>query len=112
MANAAPMERDSTPPPREGGTAIDALLASPVVDVLDLHGSTRDEARIQIEGFVVLRAARGGGVVRIITGRGVRAGQGPVLRGVVHHLLSGRLAAMVRRYQSDLGGGAVLVDIR
>ena len=92
--------------------AIDSLLGSRVVEELDLAGYQREEVRARIEGFLARRAALGGGVVRITTGMTGSAEGPPILRGGIPRVLAGAMSCCVRRFQSDVGGTAWLVDVR
>ena len=92
--------------------AIDTLLGIPVVDELDLAGYQREEVRALIEAFVARRAALGGGVVRITTGTTETPDGAPILRAGIPRVLAGAMSNCVRRFQSDVGGTAWLVDVR
>lgn len=84
-----------------------------VVDELDLHGDTADEAEVRLEMFLDrLARTSAGEVVRVITGRGVGSAGAPVLQGVVRDALNGWLSARVADWAVDVGGGAYLVRVR
>lgn len=97
---------DDDPAPR-------TLHTERVVEEMDLHGHTADEAERRLEMFVH-RVARTSPdqVVRVITGRGAGSAAGPVLQGVVRDALNGWLAAHVAEWAVDIGGGAYLVRVR
>ena len=84
-----------------------------VVDELDLHGSTADEAERRLEMFLDrVAAVSPGEVVRVITGRGAGSPGKPVLQGVVRDAISGWLEHRVAEWAVDVGGGAYLVRVR
>jgi hypothetical protein len=84
-----------------------------VVETLDLHGYTADEAEHRLEMFFD-RVGRtsAGEVVRIVTGRGARSAGPPVLRGLVRDALNGWLAERVSDWAVDVGGGAYLARVK
>jgi DNA-nicking Smr family endonuclease len=83
-----------------------------VVDVLDLHGLTADQAELRLEMFLDRVAASDpGGVVRVVTGRGVGSAGRPVLQEVVRDALNGWLRHRVAEWAVDMGGGAYLVRV-
>ena len=84
-----------------------------VVEELDLHGHTAEQAERRLEMFLD-RVARTspGEVVRVITGRGAGSAGAPVLQGVVRDGLNGWLAGRVAEWAVDVGGGAYLVRVR
>ena len=88
------------------------LHSAVVVETLDLHGHTADEAERRLE-MLLDRVARTepGGVVRVVTGRGVRSAGPPVLQGVVRDALNGWLSHRVAEWAVDVGGGAYLVRV-
>jgi len=89
------------------------LHSAIVADERDLHQLTATEAAVQLESFLVgWSRRRSGVVVRVITGRGNRSPEGPVLRPLVRELLVGRLARMVEGYVVETGGGAYLIRVR
>ena len=62
-----------------------SLHSAVVADTLDLHGENSVTAERRLEFFLVRwYRTQSGVVVRVITGRGNRSEDGPVLRGVVH----------------------------
>ncbi len=84
-----------------------------VVDTLDLHGFTGDQAERRLEMFLDrVAAASPNTVVRIITGRGSGSAGPPVLQGLVRDALTGWLEHRVAEWAVDLGGGAYLVRVR
>lgn len=83
-----------------------------VVDELDLHGLTLEQAERRFESFLRALAVREPGrVVRIITGRGASAGRAPVIQGAVRDGLDGWASEWVADWSVDAGGGAFLVRI-
>jgi DNA-nicking Smr family endonuclease len=90
----------------------DPLLDATAVDELDLHGYTSDDARGMVQGFLEGCRRRGGGVVKIITGRGRGSAGRPVLRGVVTALLKGPLRPLVAEWAEDDSGGGFKVRVR
>lgn len=84
-----------------------------VEDERDLHALTAAEAALQLESFLAgWSRRRPGAVVRVITGKGTRSPNGPVLKPLVRSLLSGRLAALVDDYVAEASGGAYLIRVR
>ncbi len=85
---------------------------------LDLHGLTRDDAKLAVEGFINKSRIAGHRCVLIVTGRGLNsADQVPVLKAGVQQWLSrGRPAKQVLGFCSarpkDGGTGAVYVLLR
>lgn len=102
--NARPSDDSSTP---------QTLHTARVVDELDLHGLTGDEAETRLEMFLDRVAATdAGGVVRVITGRGAGSQGAPVLQPLVRDALTGWLEHRVAEWAVDVGGGAYLVRVR
>ncbi|MEJ2502268.1 MAG: Smr/MutS family protein [Gemmatimonadota bacterium] len=89
------------------------LHTEPVVEELDLHGTTGDEAARRLDLFIE-RVGRTdpGGVVRVITGRGAGSVTGPVIQPLVRDALNGWLRDRVAEWAVDVGGGAFLVRVR
>lgn len=84
-----------------------------VVETLDLHGDTADEAERRLQMFLDRHARTSAGdVVRVVTGRGARSAGPPVLQGVVRDALNGWLAHRVAEWAVDVGSGAYLVRVR
>ena len=97
---------DDDAPPR-------TLHSAVVVETLDLHGCTAEQAEHRLEMiFDRLSRTSAGEVVRIITGRGSRSAGPPVLQGVVRDALNGWLSDRVAEWAVDVGSGAYLVRIR
>ena len=92
---------------------IGTLHSAVVDDERDLHELTTAEAEAQLEPFLLgWSRRRSGAVVRVITGRGNRSPDGPVLRPLVRRLLEGRLAPLVEEFVVEAGGGAYLIRVR
>jgi DNA-nicking Smr family endonuclease len=83
------------------------------VEELDLHGHTADQAERRLE-FFLDRVAAGtpGGVVRVITGRGVGSAGAPVLQEVVRAALTGWLRHRVAEWVVDVGSGGYLIRVK
>jgi DNA-nicking Smr family endonuclease len=85
---------------------------------LDLHGHTVDEARGEVERFLVAAYARGQRCVRLVHGRGRNSPDNrPVLKEQVRFWLShGRLSRLILAFATaptaDGGAGAVYVLLR
>jgi DNA-nicking Smr family endonuclease len=83
-----------------------------VAGELDLHSLTAAEAAVELESFLKgWSRRRPGAVLLVITGRGNRSPQGPVLQPRVRALLAGRLAPWVAEYAAESGGGAYRVRV-
>lgn len=97
----------------DGGAGPRTLHTAVVVETLDLHGYTADQAEHRLEMFFdrVTRTAAGE-VVRVVTGRGARSQGPPVLQGVVRDALNGWLADRVQEWAVDVGGGAYLARVK
>lgn len=84
-----------------------------VQSTLDLHGSTGDEVRGEMDRFLDEAFKRGYRCVKIIVGRGLRSVKRPVLKEAVVRRLSGRfrkhVIAFVSAPQFDGGLGALYV---
>jgi DNA-nicking Smr family endonuclease len=84
-----------------------------VVDRVDLHGLTTEQAERRLEMFldrVALSAP--GKVVRVVTGRGAGSAGRPVLQEVVRVALTSWLRHRVADWAVDVGGGAYLVRVK
>jgi DNA-nicking Smr family endonuclease len=85
---------------------------------VDLHGLTRDQAKVALDQFLSRSRIAGHRCVLVVTGRGLNSeDQVPVLkRGVQEWLTHGRLARQVLAFTSarpkDGGAGAVYVLLR
>lgn len=79
---------------------------------LDLHGMTRDEARVLTTGFLADCLLRGYRCVRVVHGKGLRSpGREPVLKKWVPHWLAQRkqVLAFCQARPHDGGEGALLI---
>ena len=89
-----------------------SLHGAVVAGTLDLHGENSVTAERRLESFLVrYHRTQVGVVVRVITGRGTRSEDGPVLRGIVEQLLVGRLSRYVSDFTVDRGAGAYLIRV-
>lgn len=89
------------------------LHSERVVDELDLHGLTGDQAETRLEMFLDRVAVSAPDqVVRVITGRGAGSPGPPVLQAVVRDAITGWLGHRVAEWAVDVGGGAYLVRVR
>jgi DNA-nicking Smr family endonuclease len=83
-----------------------------VQDQLDLHGATRDSARMMLADFLGRCLVRGVRCVRIIHGKGLRSpGREPVLKSLTAGWLGARqeVLAFCQARANDGGAGAVVV---
>ncbi len=82
---------------------------------IDLHGMTRDEARIALGGFLADSLGNGSRCVRVIHGKGLRS---PGRLGILRNLVRGWLArreevlAYCQARPQDGGDGALYVLLR
>jgi DNA-nicking Smr family endonuclease len=98
---------------RPSDSAPRTLHSATVVEELDLHGLTADQAEQRLDMFLERVAASAPGeVVRVITGRGARSVGAPVVQGVVREAITGWLRHRVADWAVDVGGGAFLVRVR
>jgi DNA-nicking Smr family endonuclease len=89
------------------------LRGSIVIDTLDLHGLTVDQAERRLEAFLERVAlSEPGGVVRIVTGKGAGSAGAPLIRDMVLDALKGWLAHSVGDWSVDVGAGAYLVRVK
>jgi DNA-nicking Smr family endonuclease len=80
---------------------------------LDLHGDRADEARTRVTRFLAVTQRRQpGALVHIITGKGRRSPQGPVLKGAIRTLLRSGTLKEVVAWGPDLDGGGYLIRLR
>ena len=82
---------------------------------IDLHGLTRDEARLHLAGFLGECARRGVRCIRVIHGKGLRSrNREPVLKAKVAHWLAQRdeVVAFCEATPRDGGSGAVFVLLK
>jgi DNA-nicking Smr family endonuclease len=82
---------------------------------VDLHGLTRDEARLHLAAALNAFGRRGARCVRVIHGKGLRSrNREPVLKAKVGHWLAQRddVMAYCEAPPRDGGGGALLVLLR
>ena len=85
---------------------------------LDLHGLSRKDARLELEGFIEECRRHSRTCVRIVHGKGNHSRDGvPVLKGLVqrwlsHRRLSRQLVAYASARPVDGGAGAIYVLLR
>ncbi len=92
---------------RRGGWSIQAQL--------DLHGLRRDDARIQLNGFIREAAAHGLRCVRVVHGKGLGSpGREPVLKTRVRSWLvqKNEVLAFVQARPAEGGSGALVVLLK
>ena len=86
-----------------------------VQDHLDLHGATRDEARLLLGEFLTDSLGRGLRCVRIVHGKGLGSpGREPVLKGLVKHWLMHRtdVLAYCQARTAEGGAGALVALLK
>ncbi len=86
-----------------------------VQDHLDLHGATRDEARVLLADFLADALRRGLRCVRIVHGKGLGSpGREPVLKGLARGWLMQRteVLAYCQARAAEGGGGALAVLLK
>lgn len=88
------------------------LYGASVDAELDLHGFRAAPALQRVDSFLAEWAQRQPGVVlRIITGKGTRSMDGPVLLEAVGDLLRNRLGEGITDMIQDSGGGGWMVRL-
>lgn len=86
-----------------------------VQDHLDLHGATRDEARLLLADFLAASLRRGLRCVRVVHGKGLGSpGREPVLKGLVRNWLMQRaeVLAYCQARAAEGGAGALIVLLK
>jgi DNA-nicking Smr family endonuclease len=85
-------------------------------DEIDLHGKTREEAIHMVQNFILSSHRAGFRHVLIITGRGKRSAQGPILKKAVEQWLERNGTPYLHEFADappGLGGaGALLVFLK
>ncbi|MDR2239291.1 MAG: Smr/MutS family protein [Zoogloeaceae bacterium] len=84
-------------------------------DQLDLHGATRDEARLLLADFLAHALRRGLRCLRVVHGKGLGSpGREPVLKGLVRNWLAQReeVLAYCQARAAEGGAGALMVLLR
>lgn len=121
LSDGDPFTLDDAPETyRASGVSGEALRrlrreATGIRECLDLHGLTRDQARIALQHFVQAAASRGVTRVRVIHGQGYGSQGGTsVLRYLARHWLAQMPAVLgfVTPSPSEGGKGAVVVLLR
>lgn len=103
------MKRNRKAPPRNPFEPLDG----PIDATLDLHGDRADEARARVARFLAEAHRRQpGALVHVITGKGRRSTQGPVLKGAIRSLLRSGTVKDVAAWGPDLDGGGYLIRLR
>jgi DNA-nicking Smr family endonuclease len=91
----------------------DPLLDGPVAQTLDLHGMTAPEAQAAVRRLLEnWHTRQPGAVVHVITGKGKRSADGPVLRGAVKAMLTGELREFVADWSRDDSEGGFKIKVR
>lgn len=99
--------------PEGGPRYAQNLLNAIPAETLDLHGHTGLQARQRVVWFVETAARKWpGGVVQIITGKGLHTTGRPVLGGVVEEALRNELRYFVADFALDPLGGSVRVQLK
>jgi DNA-nicking Smr family endonuclease len=86
-----------------------------VQDHLDLHGATRDEARLLLVDFLEAALRRGVRCVRVVHGKGLGSpGREPVLKGLVKGWLMQRpeVLAYCQARAAEGGAGALITLLK
>lgn len=87
-------------------------LDGPIDTTFDLHGLTTSEAQMAMQNFLLTAQVRHpGGLVHIITGKGLRSNGGPVLKNLVRNLLKSETFHPVGAWGPDLDGGGYLIRL-
>lgn len=92
---------------------VDPILDRNPVAVLDLHGFAAPDVERAVCNFVQTWQRRAAGcVVHIVTGKGRRSGNMPVVKPRVRQVLEMRCKASVREWTRDIDDGGFLVLLR
>lgn len=87
--------------------------ATKIDDTLDLHGFTRDEAKIAVENFLKLSKKNNYKKIRIITGKGIHSeNAGGILKDYIKQLLDRAGLAYANAKINEGGEGAIDVNLR
>lgn len=107
----AEKEMNSDPPVSEGHSV---WHRRPHQDVLDLHGSTREEAARELAVFIQSMRRRGLRKGLIIHGKGLHSADGAILVSVVREYLeaSSEIGELGRADRKDGGAGATWFILR
>ena len=93
-------------------TAVAKLLSEMAIDTLDLHGYSGAQARPRVRDFLTTHSrVSSGGVVHIITGKGIHSVGAAVLKQLVQDTLLDDLADLVKEYAGMQGGGGWVVRV-
>jgi DNA-nicking Smr family endonuclease len=88
-------------------------LEGPISAQFDLHGMTASGVRAALQNFLLTAHGRHpGGLVHIITGKGLRSVGGPVLKGIVRKLLEAGAFYPVAAWAPDLDNGGYLIRLK
>ncbi len=105
------VKEEATPASEMTGTA--RLLSETPVATLDLHGYTQAQARPRVRDFLATQSRIStGGVVHIVTGKGLGSDGDAVLPGLVRGMLDDESANQVEEFAGMVGGGGWVVRIR
>jgi DNA-nicking Smr family endonuclease len=89
------------------------LLGKTPARELDLHRVPSDQAERLVQNLLMTAARHGPGqVVRVVTGKGNRSAEGPVLMPLVRRMLETSLARYVAEFTVDRDGGSYLVRVK
>ena len=89
------------------------LLGKTPARELDLHRVPSDQAERLVKNLLITAArSNPGQVVRIVTGKGNRSANGPVLMPLVRRMLETSMAPYVAEFTLDRDGGSYLVRVK
>lgn len=89
------------------------LLGKTPARELDLHRLSGEQAeRLVANLLITVARSHPGQVVRIVTGKGHRSAEGPVLMPLVRRMLETSMAPYVAEFTVDRDGGSYLVRVK
>ena len=86
-----------------------------VQETLDLHGMTVEEAEAAVRHFIAANRKKNNTCIKIITGKGIHSGKGPVLNVTIKNGLNhgryGKISRFTTAPAREGGSGAVIITL-